>query len=120
MMTHTHRVKFKEQLKSGTMIKAVMHLDVVLFKGDPTVILHCFTHVWRHVHPFLSQNSFPQIALATGVLTSSIRVRVRRYFWFVAGGLSGRVSSECVCVCLADFRSFWGGTVGQGLVGSVV
>ena len=26
----------------------------------------------------------------------------------------------CVCVCLADFRSFWGGTVGQGLVGSVV
>ena len=29
---------------------------------------------------------FPQIALATGVLTSSIGVRVRRFFGFVLGG----------------------------------
>ena len=32
-----------------------------------------------------------QIALAIRVLTSSIGVRVRRFFGFVLGGLSGRV-----------------------------
>ena len=37
---------------------------------------------------------FPQIALAIGVLTSSLGVRVRRFFGFVLGGLSGRVSSD--------------------------
>ena len=36
----------------------------------------------------------PQIALAIGVLTSSIGVRVRRFCGFVLGGLSGKVSSE--------------------------
>ena len=34
------------------------------------------------------------IDLALGVLTSSIRVRVRRFLGFVLGGLSSRVSSE--------------------------
>ena len=39
---------------------------------------------------------FPQIALAIGVLSSSIGVRVRRFCGFVLGGLSGRVLSD-VC-----------------------
>ena len=36
----------------------------------------------------------PQIALAIRVLTSSIGVRVRGFFGFVLGGLSGRVPFE--------------------------
>ena len=45
---------------------------------------------------------FPQIALAKGVLTSSIGVRVRRFFGFALGGLSGRVSSKVSSdVCMA-------------------
>ena len=52
----------------------------------------------------------PQTALAIGVLTSSVGVRVRRFFGFVLGGcragcyrlrLSGRMSSEVsfdVCI----------------------
>ena len=49
----------------------------------------------------------PQIALAIGVLTSSIGVKVRRFFGLVLGGLSGRVSSEV------------SGAVGQGVVNYV-
>ena len=45
------------------------------------------------------ESSFPQIALATGVLTSSLGVRVRRFFGFVLGGLSGRASSD---VCMGE------------------
>ena len=43
---------------------------------------------------------FPKIALAIGVLTSSIGVRVRRFFGLVLGGLSGRVSSEVSSECV--------------------
>ena len=69
-------------------------------------------------------------ALAIGVLTSSIGVRVRRFCGFVLGeGLSGRVSSEVsshVCVlsevssdvCMGDgsqlfLDSFWVGQAGR-------
>ena len=64
---------------------------------------------------------FPQIALAIGVLTSSLGVRVRRFFGFVLGGLSGRVSSD---VRMGEGSQilirFGGGAVGQGVVLGVV
>ena len=56
----------------------------------------------------------PQIALAIGVLTSSIGVRVRRFWGFVLGGLSGRVLSE---LSSDDFDLFCDGAVGQGVYG---
>ena len=44
------------------------------------------------------------------VLTSSIGVRVRRFFWIVLGGLSGRVSSEVLShVCVGEGRRSRGG-----------
>ena len=46
---------------------------------------------------------FPQIALAIGVLTPSVGVRVHRFFGFYLGGLSGRVWSE-VLVVSSDVR----------------
>ena len=52
-------------------------------------------------HRFLC--GFPQIALAIGVLTPSVGVRVHRFFGFYLGGLSGRVWSE-VLVVSSDVR----------------
>ena len=50
-----------------------------------------------------ASNLFPQIALAIRVLTSSIGVKVPRFFGFVLGGLSGRVSSEVLYdVCMTE------------------
>ena len=63
----------------------------------------------------------PQIALAKGVLTSSIGVRVRRFCGFVSGGLSGGQSSEVssdVCVSVRVRRSRE--PVRQGVIGQIV
>ena len=53
--------------------------------------------IFRNVFTFL----FPQIALAIGVLTSRIGVRVRRFcglvFWGAVGQGVGRGVVSCVC-----------------------
>ena len=53
---------------------------------------------------------FPHIALAIGVLTSSIGVRVRRFFGFVLGGAVGQ--GTVLVVCMGEYTyfldSFWG------------
>ena len=63
-----------------------------MFRG----IWHVLTvnHIWQELKkPSYFLSFFPQIALATGVLTSSWGARVRRFCGFVAGeGLSHRVS----------------------------
>ena len=72
-------------------------------------ILFCFG---RNFNRFV----VPQIALAIGVLTSSIGVRVRRFFGFVLAGAVGQGVVLGVVWCVywygwgfADFDSFWGG-----------
>ena len=62
----------------------------------------------------------PQIALAIGVLTSSIGVRVRRFCGFVVGGLSHRVLLELSSGVWVRVRRSKKGAVTQGVVGAVV
>ena len=69
---------------------------------------------------FLIHIPIPQKVLAIGVLTASIRVRVRRFCGFVLGGLSGMVSSEVSSgVCMGEGSQVlirFGEGVEQGVV----
>ena len=58
--------------------------------------------------------SFPQIALAIGVLTSSIGVRFADFLDSFWGGLSGRVSSEVLSdVCMGEGSQIQGKLSGR-------
>ena len=57
---------------------------------------------------------FPQIALAIGVLSSSIGVRVRRFCGFVFGGACRAVCRlRCLVMCMGDGSQIQGGLLGR-------